>query len=264
VLTRFPSLNILLVLIAWGLLWLPIALVLWRVWLRPLHYPFPPAQKIPLLLPLYGIAPLLLWGVSRWSGDSFADYGLSLSGAFLQSLLLGMALGLTGVLGLYGLQVALGWQRPSQALPPWSWQGGFLLLALMIGGVEELMFRGFVVNQLQLAYGLAAMVAIASGLFALLHLIWDGPAGVINLPGLTLMAAVLILARWVDGGSLGLAWGLHSGWVAALAWLDASGQGLANGSGPTWLLGQPGYPLSGGLALGLLLLTGAGLWAIGG
>ncbi|WP_137455083.1 CPBP family intramembrane glutamic endopeptidase [Halomicronema hongdechloris] len=257
-------LTILLVLAVWALLWLPIALVCWRLWRWPLQYPVPPEQRLPLLLPLYGLAPLLLWGLQRVGGESFADYGLVLSGGLMRSLMLGWGWGLAGVLGIYGVQIGVGWQqRPTLTSLSWPLQGGILLLALVVGGVEELMFRGFVVNQLQPAYGVGAMVAIASGLFAMLHLIWDGPAGIVNLPGLTLMGVVLILARWADGGSLGLAWGLHSGWVAALAWLDTTGNGIASGTGPTWLVGRPGYPLTGGLGLGLLLLTGGVLWGWG-
>jgi hypothetical protein len=74
---------------------------------------------------------------------------------------------------------------------------------------------------------------------------------------------VLLLARWAGGGSLGLAWGLHAGWVFAIAAIDALALLGPGQSGPVWLVGLVDQPLTGLLPLGLLLLTGAGVWVFG-
>ncbi|NJL49772.1 MAG: hypothetical protein HC929_23055 [Leptolyngbyaceae cyanobacterium SM2_5_2] len=74
------------------------------------------------------------------------------------------------------------------------------------------------------------------------------------------MGLVLLLARWVTGGSLGLAWGLHAGWIFAIALSDTLNFTQPVPTAPTWLAGRPDQPLTGLAALMLLLLTGAGLW----
>jgi membrane protease YdiL (CAAX protease family) len=138
-----------------------------------------------------------------------------------------------------------------------------LPLALFVGWIEELVFRGVLVNGLGQALPLWAMAIAVSVIFAVSHLLWDGPAGAPQLPGLAIMGAVLLLARWVDGGSLGLAWGLHAGWVFAIAAIDALALVQPGKREPLWLVGLSDQPLTGVLPLGLLVLTGVGLLVLG-
>jgi hypothetical protein len=63
-----------------------------------------------------------------------------------------------------------------------------------------------------------------------------------QLPGLWLMGMVLVLARYVDGGSLGLAWGLHAGWVWAIASLDSAQLITYTGTGSEWVTGKNRKP----------------------
>ena len=252
----------------WGLLWLPIAVGL--VWFRgwQLRLPLPPEQKIPLVLSLYGFFPLLLWAYIHAANGSWSDYGLSKDSGFWQSSGLGFGAGALGVTLLVGLQQCLkgGWLQSPKA----GWRStlplasALLGLTLVIGFIEELVFRGFVVNQLQLAYAPWATAILSSLIFALLHLVWDGPAGLVQLPGLGLMGGVLWVARWTDGGQLGLAWGLHAGWIWSFALLDAAQLWRWADEPQRWLMGRPGEPLTGALSLGLLLATGILLWIVGG
>ncbi|HAJ62065.1 MAG TPA: CPBP family intramembrane metalloprotease domain-containing protein, partial [Cyanobacteria bacterium UBA8543] len=98
--------------------------------------------------------------------------------------------------------------------------------------------------------------AISSVIFALLHLIWDRQDTLPQLPGLWLMGMVLVLARWVDDGSLGLAWGLHAGWICGLTCLDSAELISYTGKGPVWMIGFREQPLAG--VAGLLCLLGVG------
>ncbi|HEY9880465.1 MAG TPA: CPBP family intramembrane glutamic endopeptidase [Leptolyngbyaceae cyanobacterium] len=158
----------------------------------------------------------------------------------------------------------LSWSLLNLVLP-------ILALTLAISWVEEIIFRGFVVNQLHLASDWLGSVevsswggfAIASLLFAVLHLVWDGPAGIPQLPGLALMGSVLILARWADGGLLGLPTGLHAGWICALALVDTLKLVTPVETSPRWLAGKPDQPLTGLLDIVLLLGTGVLLWGYG-
>lgn len=244
--------------IAWAALWLPLAipiatLVKWRP-----PNPLALKQKLPLVASLYLIAPLVVWGASWVDGVSFADYGLDWELKVLLSLVKGLGLGILSLLTLFIGQWILGWldwhvenfQRLGRSLLP------VLLLALWIALTEELVFRGFLITELQQSYSLWLAAVLSSIIFALLHLIWEQKDTLPQLPGLGLMGLVLVLARWVDSGSLGLAWGLHAGWIWGLACLDAAELISYTGKSQTWITGLGEKPLA-GLA-GFLCLLGVG------
>jgi membrane protease YdiL (CAAX protease family) len=252
----------------WLLLWLPLALVVMRLRAIPWVYPVAADHKIPLLLPLYGVAPLAVWGYAHvFTGQTWADYGLVLNTAFWLHLLLGFAVATLGVSLLIAVELGLGWRQNHPHRPENTSltktvmvAAGVLVLTGFIGGVEELIFRGVLVQELLAVIPPWAMVLVASLVFAGSHLIWDGPAGVPSIPGLGLMGAVLILARWVDGGNLGLPWGLHSGWIFAIALVDTLNLFPPVASQKSWVAGLPDQPLTGLPALALLSLTGLGIW----
>lgn len=250
--------------LAWGGLWLPVAIVCATLvdWRPP--KPLAAEQKLPLLASLYLIAPLVLWRASWVVGESFSDYGFAWTPWILSSLVSGFGLGVLSLVVLFGIQTVLGWvswqlasgrQLASVLLPT-------LLLALWISGTEELVFRGFLLTQLQKDYPVGMAAALSSLIFALLHLIWDRLETIPQLPGLWLMGMVLVLARWVDGGSLGLAWGLHTGWVWAIASLDSAGLITYTGVGSESLTGKNGKPLAGAAGIICLLATSGFLWMI--
>jgi hypothetical protein len=135
-----------------------------------------------------------------------------------------------------------------------------LLLAVWISGTEELVFRGFLLTQLRQDYSVGAAALISSLIFALLHLIWERRETIPQLPGLWLMGMILVLARFVDGGSLGLAWGIHSGWVWAIASLDTAQLITYTGISSEWVTGKNGKPLAGAAGVLCLVATGVILW----
>lgn len=264
-LSMSPSLGKLLQFFGlWVGLWLPVAVGVLVRSAQPLTFPVPPERKVPLLLPLYGLAPLLIGGLSGAAGwrAGFAGHGLAYTPSFALAALGGALFGVGSIATLVGLQWRMGglegrWTDLAGALSL-GLVLGVAALATVIGLVEELVFRGFVLDLLaqDLGWGLGA--GVACGLFAVLHLVWDGPAGLPSLPGLVLMGGVLTLARWATGGSLGLATGLHGGWVFALALADALPL-TPTATAPGWLMGWGGQPLTSALTLGLLLLCGLGL-----
>ncbi|MGF1570120.1 MAG: lysostaphin resistance A-like protein [Nodosilinea sp.] len=261
--------------LGWLLLWFPLGLIAVWIFKIPLAYPVAPEHKLPLLLPLYLIAPVAVEGYRRYGAQTpWTAFGMVWNPAFFTTTALGFGIGGLGVLALIAVQVGLGWRRLNrpQSAPEAEARApslGLLVLTLLpltlfIGGIEELIFRGVLVNGLAPTLPPGAMVIIvASLIFALSHLVWDGPAGIPQLPGLALMGAVLILARWTTGGDLSLAWGLHAGWIFAIALTDTLHLVVSTPRSPAWLAGQPDQPLTGVLALGLLLLTGLGIWGYG-
>ncbi|NJN21019.1 MAG: CPBP family intramembrane metalloprotease [Leptolyngbya sp. RL_3_1] len=260
--------QVVLFLLVWVLLWLPIAIPL----ALKLHWrPFQtstPAQKLPLLIPLYLLAPIAL-GLAVWrSPFPWSAYGWLGLSPLLISVPFGVLMAALGLAIVAGIRAQFGWVSWAPPESPVGWGTvttglGLLGLGLGLGGVEEWVFRGWMQTQLATGFGFWGAAAISSTIFALAHLLWDGPVGWWQQPGLWLLGFVLVMARWADQGSIGLAWGLHGGWIWGLACLDAVFGATATGQGPSWLVGRDQQPLTGLLDMGLLVGTGLlviGLW----
>ena len=258
------ALSVFLFFGGWLGLWLPIAipLAVWLKW-KPTQ-PIAPNQKLPLLGSLYLLAPLVLWGMARFhQGGSFVSYGFRWELSTLRSLGIGLTVGAVSLLGLFAIQAQLGWLTWRHSLDRVTLGKTLaltLLLGLWVSLTEELVFRGFMLNQFQqdADWTVEAWLAgaIVSVIFALLHLVWEGQENLPQLPGLWLMGLVLVMARWADQGSLGLAWGLHAGWIWAIASIDATEAICYTGKASPWLAGWGGKPIAGATGILALLLTG--------
>lgn len=270
----------------WMGLWMPIAVIsaIALNWRPP--QPLNETQKLALLAPLYGIAPIVLWKISQIQGQSFWDYGLSWRSQFFQSTAIGFGLAVISLILLFGFQFVLGWSdwRPqdskqtdeqSSTLNPdllprnrWIELGKkvsillpILLIALWVSSTEELIFRGFLQKQLQQDYSWFVAATLASLIFAFSHLLWEVRNTLPQLPGLGLMGMVLSLACLCDRGSLGLAIGLHAGWIWGITSMDTLGTVTASEQVPEWVTGLGGKPLAGLLGIVMLLFV-AGLLGI--
>ncbi|MEM8779944.1 MAG: CPBP family intramembrane glutamic endopeptidase [Cyanobacteria bacterium P01_G01_bin.49] len=251
-----------LFLLAWMILWLPIAIFLGQKFKWRPFQPLTPAQKIPLLVPLYLLVPFLTWLTLIIESTSLADYGLSFRPKLLISIGLGMLLGLGGLGVVFGIESKLGWltwhrdnlSRLKTFLLP------ILGLALWIGLTEEFVFRGIFQNILEQDYHQWIAAIFSSSIFTLLHLLWERKDTLPQLPGLWLMGMVLVGARMVDGESLGLAIGLHAGWIWGLSTLDAAELISYTDEGINWVVGISKQPLAGVAGIVCLLGTGLILW----
>ena len=246
----------------WLVSWLPIAAVSAIVinW-RP-NQPLKAEQKLPLLIPLYLVAPFVVWLTSKFANTSLSDYGLLGKASTFIDLGLGIALGVTSIFIVFACQLSWGWctlnksnirQLPMTML-------SILLLALFVGGVEELVFRGFLLTELQIDYQVWIAATISSLIFAVLHLFWERRETLPQLPGFWLMGMILVFARIVDSGHLGLAWGLHSGWVWVIATIDTVGMIDYTGNVPELVTGKYNKPLAGAAGIACLLLSGGILY----
>ena len=250
--------------IIWLGLWLPIAIpsAIALNW----HPPQPLGnKKLPLLASLYLIVPLIIWVLIEIEGDNVAELGLRFESHFFGSLAIGLALGVLSIVTLFGIQWLLGWinwQRvEGQEIHPLLsvFQPTLLLtlfLGLWISGTEELIFRGFLQNLLVQDYSVFIAATIGSLIFAGAHLIWEFRETFTQLPGLWLMGMILVLARVCDGGNLGLAIGLHAGWILVIATLDTAKIITYTGRVPEWITGIKGQPLAGVDGIFFLLVTG--------
>lgn len=246
----------------WGALWLPALWPLARRWQWRPGRVLPPMQRLALLGSLYLWVPLLVWGWAYWRGEAPVSYGWVLDGRAFAGLALGVAAGASELALARGLQLRWGWARwQGGEAARWGQAGPLLVLALAIAAVEEIVFRGLL-YQLWLDRGVLAAAVLSSALFAIAHGLWDGRAVLRQLPGLVLMGLVLVLARAVAGGNLGLACGLHAGWVWGLATLDATQSVVSTAAAPRWATGGE-QPLAGAIGLGCLAIAGlvlGGVW----
>jgi hypothetical protein len=248
--------------ICWVGCWLPVAgiLAIFLNW-QP-NKPVQPEQKIPLLVSLYLLAPLILWGVNWLSKKSFSDYGFIVNISILSSLGLGLGLGVLSLAVVFSGQFWLGWcsfqkSNIKLVLPIFL---PILLIALLVAAIEELVFRGFLFTELEQDYPIWLAAAISSLIFALLHLVWEQRETIPQLPGLWLMGIVLVLARFFDSGNLGVAWGLHAGWVWAIATIDTAELITYTDKVSDWVTGKNKKPLAGVAGIICILGTGAIIW----
>ncbi|WP_445629790.1 lysostaphin resistance A-like protein [Nostoc sp. DSM 114167] len=248
--------------VCWIVCWLPVATVsaILLNWQPP--KPLQPEQKMPLLVSLYLLAPPILWGVVWLTNKSFSDYGFVVNFSTLGFLAIGFSLGVLSLTIVFSGQFGLGWCSFEKSnfklvlpilLP-------IFLIALLVAGIEELIFRGFLFTELAQDYPAWVAAAISSLIFALLHLVWEQRETVPQLPGLWLMGMVLVLARFASSGNLGLAWGLHAGWVWAIATIDTAELITYTGIVSDWFTGKNKKPLAGLAGIICVLGTGVIIW----
>ncbi|NJO47444.1 MAG: CPBP family intramembrane metalloprotease [Oscillatoriales cyanobacterium RM2_1_1] len=258
--------------------------------------PLEATQKLALVASLYVLAPPILWKFVQVDGLRLVDFGFSVGRATWIALFIGFGLALLSLILSLGLQLWWGWVRWQ---PKGLYISGFasdstlrsnssalnaaenlvqfpgisllwtllpmifpaIALALWIGGTEEFVFRGFVQAVLRRDYSIGLAATLTSGIFALTHLVWQPRATLPQLPGLWLLGMVLTLACGTPGGNLGLAIGLHGGWIFGLSSLAHLGSFYPTFQSPRWMTGGSIQPLT-GLADGVMLGMVAGLLAI--
>ncbi len=246
----------------WILFWSPIALVLGK---RLDWYPLVgtlPEQKLPLVASLYLLVPGVVWLVLGWEGLPLSAYGLKWQLPLMTSVLSGWFMGLLSLGLVFGLETLGGWIQWRQE----NWRSWcqlsvpILLLSLWIGLTEEFIFRGLFLTQLQREFSWLWSAVISSLIFALLHLLWERSLTLPQIPGLWLMGMILVIARASDLGSIGIAWGLHSAWVFALASLDSAELIRYQKNEGNWLVGVKNQPLAGVSGFLCLGIAGLLLW----
>ena len=247
---------------AWLVVWLPIAIPL----SHKIDYQFLQIptikQKLILVASLYPFALIILALIMWWDSLSWSSIGWQWQLKELIFLAQGVILALSSIIIIFALEFAVG-------LINWHGKNSSNLLPLIlpvfclgvgISFVEELIFRGFLINQLTADFPNLTAAIASSSIFALLHIVWERQQVIPQLPGLWLMGMVLVLARIVAGGNLGLAWGLHTGWILGLSCIDGAELISYNTDSKNWLTGIDRQPLAG--VFGILCLLVVGCWLL--
>lgn len=246
-------LRVLTFLLLLALLWLPWLLLVYLLWADP------DWRSILTLPVLYG---LFIWLARRWAialhGESqpWVRYGL-LRSHNLPLLLLGFGGGALLVFALFGLEALLGWaswQPPDARFGLTALEG--LLVGLGIGLAEELLFRGWLLDELSRDYAPLQAVTGNALVFALLHFLKPLAEILRTWPqfcGLVLLGGILGLAKGAAQGRLGLAIGLHGGLVFGYYLINVGALIRLGDRVPDWVTGVDQNPLAG--LVGLLFLT---------
>ena len=239
-------------------------LILLAIWL-------PLAAPIYLLVKDSNLATILTMGllfteflflVPRWGKQVYGQtqllksYGLTNTRKNGFELLIGLAIGLLLTFSLFAVQGLFGlvaWQN-SDNLPRIIAEG--LLSALGVGFAEELVFRGWLLDELQRDYNYRISLWANSLVFALSHFIKPVAAMLGSwpqFPGLFLLGLILVWGKRSRQNRLGLSIGLHAGLVWGYYTINIGQLVRYSASVPEWVTGVNGNPLAG--AIGLLFLS---------
>ena len=193
----------------------------------------------------------------------FSRYGLVKSSKNSREFLRGLATGFCLCLSLFILEAVLGWIKvspPSASLVKTAIAG--LLSAVGIALVEELIFRGWLIDELKRDYSKQQVIWLASLIFALLHFL-KPVAEIIRtaatFPALVLLGIILTTAKYSYGDRLGICIGIHAGLIWGYYVINVGELIQYTNKVPAWIIGIDGNPIAG--VMGLIFLFGL-LWII--
>ncbi len=189
-----------------------------------------------------------LWGRFVYREPLFKLYGLRQPRQSLRNLGQGLAIGLGSLLLMFALQGVLGWvkwQIPSNTFPRILLEGG--VMAIAVGCVEELLFRGWLLNELDRGYSPRVSRWVSSLIFALVHGIRP------QFFALVILGSILVWAKRATRGRLGLSIGFHAGIVWGYYLVNVGQLITFSNRVPAWVTGIDRNPLAG--MMGILALS---------
>lgn len=200
---------------------------------------------------------LRFWGQNVYQQSHLLrSYGLQGTRRNGLELLSGLGVGVIITFSLFWLEGLLGWlvwQSPTVVLPRLVVEG--LASALGIGLAEELVFRGWLLDELERDYRPRVVLWADVLIFALLHFL-KPPAEILRtlpgFPGLILFGLTLVWAKRGSKGRLGLSIGLHAGLVWGYYIINVGQMVQYSGRVSDWITGVDKNPLAG--AMGLMFL----------
>lgn len=216
---------------------------------------------------LFGQFLLLLriWGQKIYRHPQLLkSYGLVKTWQNGLELLTALGIGLLFTLSLFGLEGKLGWllwKQPDVSFPRVILEG--FVSALGIGFAEELLFRGWLLDELERDYSPRIALWANAIIFALLHFFRPLPEMLRNLPtfpALLLLGLTMVWAKRGSQGRLGLPVGLHAGLVWGYYIIDVGRLVQYSGNVPDWITGVDGNPLVGVMGLMFLSVLAFSMW----
>ncbi len=202
----------------------------------------------------------LTWGFCRLDRSSLVDLGLQRRG-WAARLLRGWGLGTLLVLLVFVALWVAGWVTVERASPPLLAFTASVLTWIIISFVEELTFRGYIMQGLAKGWGMPIAVIVSSILFAAVHSL-NPDADLLAIFNI-FFAGVFFALGYLVTASLWFAAGLHIGWNLTLIHIVGfPGSGFTEPSlfqstvdGPDLMTGGAFGPEGG--------LVGLGAWLLG-
>jgi len=249
------------------LIFICVLLVIWLPGAIPIYFLFSENPNLVTILTmgLLFIEFLFLvkiWGKKVYQEDLFQRYGLRFTRQNGIDLLNGLSIGLLFCLGLFFVEGILGWvefTKPSVFLLKIIGEG--LLSALGIGLAEELLFRGWLLDELDRDYTAKTAMIANAVIFALLHFLKPIPEIIRTFPtfpALILLGFILVWAKGKPQNNLGICIGIHGGLVWGYYILNVGEIVEYSGKVSPWITGIDGNPIAGGM--GLLFLSILAFW----
>ncbi len=204
------------------------------------------------------IALQKLWGNYVYQEPKiFSRYGLVLHRLNAIELVSGLSIGVIVCWSLFLVEAILGWVELNSSdfsLIKIIIEG--LVSALGIGFAEELVFRGWLLSELEQDFSKNKSLWLNSIIFAIAHFL--KPLGeiirtLVTFPAYILLSLALVWAKWSKRDRLGIAIGLHSGLVWGYYILNVGNLVDYTEQVPDWVTGIDGNPIAG--ILGLMFLT---------
>lgn len=234
-----------------GLIWLPIAIPL-----SLLLQDNPNLSTITTMGLLFIIFLLLqkVWGFYLYQQPSiFKQYGLISDRINLITFIKGLAIGFGFCSSLFIIQAIFGWLRISNSeefLLKIVIEG--LLSAVGIALAEELVFRGWILYEIEQDYRQSTGLWCSSLLFAIAHFLKPIPEIIrtsIAFPALLILGLSLVWAKRAYSDRLSIAIGIHGGLVWSYYILNVGNLIVYTGKVPEWITGINGNPIAGALGL---------------
>lgn len=251
--TRYPApIRLLVFLVLLALLWLPLAIPI------ALFVADSNTETI-LTMSLLFLEFLLLlpiWGKRVYHDlRFFRTCGWVWSRKSILELMAGFCLGGISLFMLFGVQGWMGWLswQPSEAIVTIALEG--LAVALGVGFAEELVFRGWILQEFDRDYSPRFALWLNALTFASLHFLKPLPDMIRTFPqfpGLVILGLALVWAKRSTQGRLGMAIGLHAGLVWAYYLIQVGQLTLPTQQVPEWMTGVEGNPLAGAMGIGFL------------
>lgn len=260
-LARYPApLRLGAFILALLLIWLPLA--------APIYIVLGHDPNLVTIVTMGLLFGEFLWLLRWWGRKVYGrtrllkHYGLERSHKNGFDLLKGLSIGVAFTFGLFVLEALLGWlqfQPPQLALPRLILEG--FISALGIGFAEELVFRGWLLDELQKDYSLKTSLWVDATIFAVSHFL--KPLSEIirtfpTFPALLLLGLMQVWAKRSCNGRLGLPIGLHAGLVWGYYIINVGQLVQYSNQVPPWITGVDNNPIAG--VMGLLFLGVLAAW----
>ncbi|PMB41301.1 CPBP family intramembrane metalloprotease [Fischerella thermalis CCMEE 5205] len=245
-------------------------LVLWSPFAIPIYLLVPNANLVSImtmaLLYIEFIVLLRIWSKQVYKQPHiFQHYGLQFTRLNGVDLLKGLAIGFISILILFGLEGLLGllvWQQPKVFLLKLVLEGS--LTGLSVGFAEELLFRGWLLDELQRDYSPRVALWANAMIFGVSHFVKPVQAIIHTLPQLPALVLLGLTQVWGKRwrrGRLGLPIGLHGGLVWGYYIINVGGLIEYTNRVPDWVTGVDKNPLMG--VMGLVLMGVLAFWIRG-